>query len=211
MSRDATAGLRRTIRKLRASLLDSRQPCYLNFVVLCCQAAQTLLLTSTSSEIVFRMAKSDGEELPLGVHRPSTSSSASAPPPYESRQPHHRVDEKSQASVSHLKHDETEAQRLAALQQWAREKEYSNDYYGGIKGAVGSQPTDPFKLFRAKGTSNEHDNEPARRRSLAERLHLSHHKDQVKAEDNEGSNETQDKYAVDGQVAKGDVESHQVL
>lgn len=211
MSRDVSAGLRRTLRKLWAFLLDSRQPCCLSLELLCYQSAQSLLLTYTSSEIAVHMAQHNGEELPLGLHRPSTSSSVSAPPPYESRQPHHRADEKGQASASHPKHNETEAQRLAALQQWAREKEYSNDYYGGIKGAVGSQPTDPFKFFRAKGESGEHNIEPGRGRSLAERLHLSHHKDQVKGEDNEKSNETQDKYAVDGQVAKGDVESYQVL
>jgi len=37
------------------------------------------------------------------------------------------------------------------LREFAREKEYANDYWGGHKGSVHGEAKDPFKLFRWMG------------------------------------------------------------
>jgi hypothetical protein len=38
--------------------------------------------------------------------------------------------------------------KAANLREFARDKQYANDYFGGHKGSSSGEPNDPFKLFR---------------------------------------------------------------
>jgi len=90
-----------------------------------------------------------------------------------------------------------EEQRLASLRAFAEEKKYANDYFGGHKGRPEGPPNDPLKVFRwAKKKMSGDGAGTWRRMSADERARWEEQGGQVDE--------------MEGEVAEGDVDTHQI-
>lgn len=97
------------------------------------------------------------------------------------------------STQSSHRYPQSPSERAAMLQEFKESKEYANDYWGGLKGAVEGPPKDPFKVFRWAARKISHDEDPSKRPEGSKEKWYDRSRSEVE-------------YAEDGEAAKGDVD-----